>query len=49
MTISDEIRDEKIQYYIIRKAAEISDSSSGKIDKYEYLTGKEILPSNNNK
>ena len=49
MTISDEIRDEKIQYYINRKAAEISDSSSGKIDKYEYLTGKEILASNNNK
>ena len=29
-----------------RKAAEISALSSGKIDKYEYLTGKEILPSN---
>ena len=49
MTISDEIRDEKLQSYINRKAAEISASSSGKIDKYEYLTGKEILPSNNNK
>ena len=24
----------------------ISTSSSGKIDKYEYLTGEEILPSN---
>ena len=46
MTISDEIRDEKLQSYINRKAAEISASSSGKIDKYEYLTGKEILPSN---
>ena len=46
MTIIDQIRGEKLQYDINRKAAEISASSSGKIDKYEYLTGKEILPSN---
>ena len=46
MTINDEIRDEKLQYDINRKAAEISALSSGKIDKYEYLTGKDILPSN---
>ena len=46
MTINDQTRDEKLQYYINRKAAEISALSSGKIDKYEYLTGKEILPSN---
>ena len=46
MTINDQIRDEKLQYDINRKTAEISDLSSGKIDKYEYLTGKEILPSN---
>ena len=46
MSINDEIRDEKLQYDINRKAAEISALSSGKIDKYEYLTGKEILPSN---
>ena len=45
-TINDQIRDEKLQYDINRKAAEISALSSGKIDKYEYLTGKEILPSN---
>ena len=49
MTISDEIRDEKLQYDINRKAAEISASLSGKINKYEYLSGKEILPSTNNK
>ena len=36
----------KIQYDINRKAAKISALSSGKIGKYEYLTGKEILPSN---
>ena len=46
MTINDQIKDEKLQYDINRKAAEISALSSGKIDKYEYLTGKEILPSN---
>ena len=29
-----------------REAAKISALSSGKIDKYEYLTGGEILPYN---
>ena len=43
MTIEDWIRDEKLQYDINREAAKISTLSSGKIDKYEYLTGKEIL------
>ena len=42
----DQIRDEKRQYDINRKAAKISSLSSAKINKYEYLTGKEILPSN---
>ena len=46
MTIDDQIRDEKIQYDIYREAAKISTLSSGKIDKYSYLTGEEILPSN---
>ena len=46
MTINDQIRDEKLQYDINRKAAKISALSSGKIDKYEYVTSKEILPSN---
>ena len=46
MAINDQIRDEKIQYDIDRKTTEISALSSGKIDKYEYLTGKEVLPSN---
>ena len=44
--IEDQIRDEKLQYDINREAAKISALSSGKIDKYEYLTGEEILPSN---
>ena len=46
MTIDDHIRDEKLQYDINREAAKISALSSGKIDKYEYLTGEEILSSN---
>ena len=46
MTIKDQIRDEKLQYDINREAAKISALSSGKIGKYEYLTGEEILQSN---
>ena len=46
MTIKDQIKDEKLQYDNNREAAKISALSSGKIDKYEYLTGEEILPSN---
>ena len=46
MTIKDQIRDEKVQYDINRKAAKISALSSGEIRKYEYLTGEDILPSN---
>ena len=46
MTIEDQIRDEKLQYDINGEAAKISPLSSGKIDKYEYLNGEEILPSN---
>ena len=46
MTTDDQIRDEKLQYNINRDAAKISALSSGKIDKYEHLTGEEVLPSN---
>ena len=46
MTINDQIRDEKLQYDIDREAAKISALSSGEIHKYEYLTGEDILPSN---
>ena len=45
MTIEDQIKDEKLQYDINRESAKISALSSGKIDKYEYLTGEGILPS----
>ena len=46
MTIEDQIQDEKLQSDINRETAKISALSSGKPDKYEYLTGEEILPSN---
>ena len=46
MTINDQIMDEKLQYDIKREAAKISALSSSKIHKYEYLTGEDILPSN---
>ena len=46
MKINDQIRYEKLQYDINRKAAKISALSSGEIHKYEYLTGEDILPSN---
>ena len=39
MTLEDQIRDKKLH-------AKISALLSGKIDKYEYLTGEDILPSN---
>ena len=43
---NDQIRDEKLQYDINREAAKISALSSGKIHKYEYVTGEDISPSN---
>ena len=46
MTINDQIRDEKLQYDNNREAAKISALSSGEIHKYEYFTGEDILPSN---
>ena len=44
MTIDDNIRDDKLQHK--REATEIFALTSCKIDKYECLTSKEILPSN---
>ena len=46
MTINDQIRDEKLQYDINKEAAKISALSSDEIHKYEYFTGEDILPSN---
>ena len=46
LEISKTLWDEKLQYNINRKAAKVSALSSGKSNKYEYLTGEEILSSN---
>ena len=46
MTINDQIRDKKLQYNINREAAKISALPSGKIHKYKYLIGEDILWSN---
>ena len=49
MIIDDKIKDKKLQYNINKETAKISALSSGKIDKYENLTCKEILPSDQSK
>ena len=49
MSIDDQIEDEKLQYDVNREVAKILALSSGKIDKHKYLTGGEILPSNQRK
>ena len=46
MATENQIRDEKLQCDINREAAKKSALSWCEIDKYEYLTGEEILPSN---
>ena len=46
MTTNDQIKGEKLQYDINREAAKIPALSSGKLHKYQYLTGEDILPSN---
>ena len=46
MIINNQIRYEKLQYDINREATKISVLSSGKTHKYEYFTGEDILPSN---
>ena len=49
MTIDDKIKNGKLLYDINRAAAKISALLSGKIDKYEYITGEEILLSDQRK
>ena len=39
------IRDKKLQYDFNKEIRKISALSSGKINKYEYLKGEQILPS----
>ena len=45
MITDHKITDKKLQCNINREAAKISALSSSKVDKYEYLTGREILTS----
>ena len=45
MTDDGKIRDKKLQNYVNRETAKTSALSYEQIDKYEYLTGEEILPS----
>ena len=45
VTIDDKVREENLQYNINREAAKRSALSSRKNDKYDFLTGEEILPS----
>ena len=45
MAINDSIRDEKLRYNINTEATKISGLSSGKIDKYKFITDEKILPS----
>ena len=40
MTIRDKIRDKKLHYDNNREATKVSALSSGKINKYKYLTGE---------
>ena len=46
MTTDDQIRNEKLQYGINRETSKILALSSNELRKFEYLTGQEILPSN---
>ena len=43
MTVDDKIKYEKLQYNINIEAAKIPALSSRKVDKFDYLTGEEIL------
>ena len=45
MEIDCKTREDKLQHDINREAAKISVFLSGKTDKYQSLTGEEILPS----
>ena len=45
MTVDDKIKDEKLQYNINREAGKMRKLSSGKIDRYKFFPGEEILSS----
>ena len=43
-TINNKIKQSKTQYNLDRQTAKISALSSGNVSKYEFLTGKDVLP-----
>ena len=43
MTVDEKIKREKLQFGVNREAAKIPGLSSIKFDKYKYLTGEQIL------
>ena len=42
--VDNKIEHSKAQYDLDRKTAKISASSSGNVSRYEFLTGKDVLP-----
>ena len=42
--INNKIKKNKAQYYLDRQTAKISTLSSGNVSKYEFVTGKDVLP-----
>ena len=49
MTIQNDIKNQKLEYDYNREVKRLSALLSSKIGKYEYLTGEEILPLDQNK
>ena len=43
-TINNKIEKNKTQYKLGRQTAKMSALSSGNVSKYEFLTGKDVLP-----
>ena len=43
-TIDNKIEQNKAQYNLVRQTAKIFALSSGNVSKYEFLTGKDVLP-----
>ena len=46
-TIDNKIEQGKAQYNLDRQTAKISALSSGNVDKYKFLTGKDVLTQKN--
>ena len=44
LTIDNKIEQNKAQYNLDRQTAKIFALSSGNVSKYEFLTGKDVLP-----